>query len=1072
MGFSGDLTTFQLADIFQSLTNNQQTGTLHIHDDKTDQYIFFSHGMVRSVSSGKRRGIPLGQLLLTRGIVTQEQLDHALRQEQASEFRLGEVLVREGFCTEEDIKSAVRFQIQEAIYDLFSWKEAKFDFSEGGMATAIFGKRNQTSEVEVPTASLLMEAARRLDEWGRITDLLPSIHMVLTVIAEIPAMEDRPPEQDRILELVADGLTIESIIRKSAMGRYTVTQVIATYLREGYLREATDDEMLAFAEAKVLAGAPDLGAEIYHRLIEKNGEDESVRQLQGEALEASGCPEEAAAAYIRLAEIRGKQGRYAPAIEAYEHAGRLHALTPQQSDRLAELYVVDNREQEAAQMWLMRSQTLLNRKDLTGALATCEKAVGFATDSIDLYSLLARIRLEIGDTKGAVAAYEELARIHEQRSDTSSQLAAFRSILHIDASRSDLRSRIKVIQAQTARGRTRRKYTIALSIAGVILLVVLGGVAIQEVNTRKDFNAFQSDYHNSLLQAEGIKEAEARHIQLSQLQEEVQAFTPPFSLSDYSPELNAMRHKVTTALRDAQKALSQQRSRELERNRTEYESCLTLLKANTRENRAKAVALLQALSRRSPADRWIEAAQAKLKALSAETDQAKQLYEAIGKLTFDRAARFQKTRTLIESYPDSEYTSRVTVPVALRTDPVVTAKVLLDGKLVGTLSAKRPELVLDLPPVAPFTVTVVRPGFGDARGNTPWQATKFLSPTHTVNLKRAQSWDADLKAAVVASPLLVVGDPTLPPQAICGTSDGQVSAYHLKTGIRLWHFDGQRHGFDFRSSPYRQKDGVLLLDQSGRVISLSLVNGRPVGKLPEGDSGYQSSSLTTQPLFTQLQLFRSAACIIGSASGELVCLESATNRVMWKERVGEGASLMAPPALGPQGFFLPAPDNKLYWLGQSGKTLATQALQGICTTRITVQGKTLYTVTEQGVVSAIPVSGKAPPKWHSRGTQGPTSCPLLATPKRLFLGLEDRRVIALSPRSGKILWKQEMMPGPITVEMVVQGTDLLVASGNALVCLNQENGTIRWQQRMGDPLLTGLSATEGDIVVANEKGGL
>ena len=61
------------------------------------------------VSSDKRRGVRLGQLLLERGALTQEQLDQALahQKQNRNTLLLGEVLQQLGFCTEEQIMEAL-----------------------------------------------------------------------------------------------------------------------------------------------------------------------------------------------------------------------------------------------------------------------------------------------------------------------------------------------------------------------------------------------------------------------------------------------------------------------------------------------------------------------------------------------------------------------------------------------------------------------------------------------------------------------------------------------------------------------------------------------------------------------------------------------------------------------------------------------------------------------------------------------------------------------------------------------------------------------------------------------------
>ena len=73
------------------------------------------------VSGRKQRSagrLKLGTLLVTSGLVTQAQLDGALKRQSSDGGRLGEVLVNEGLVTEQDIVTAVAGQMRIGVVDL------------------------------------------------------------------------------------------------------------------------------------------------------------------------------------------------------------------------------------------------------------------------------------------------------------------------------------------------------------------------------------------------------------------------------------------------------------------------------------------------------------------------------------------------------------------------------------------------------------------------------------------------------------------------------------------------------------------------------------------------------------------------------------------------------------------------------------------------------------------------------------------------------------------------------------------------------------------------------------------
>ena len=63
---------------------------------------------------------PLGELLVTRGVLTKDQLGIALKEQGRTGKRMGEIMVDLGFCSEDDISQVVANQAGVEMVDL-SW---------------------------------------------------------------------------------------------------------------------------------------------------------------------------------------------------------------------------------------------------------------------------------------------------------------------------------------------------------------------------------------------------------------------------------------------------------------------------------------------------------------------------------------------------------------------------------------------------------------------------------------------------------------------------------------------------------------------------------------------------------------------------------------------------------------------------------------------------------------------------------------------------------------------------------------------------------------------------------------
>src|SRR5205085_2043478 len=86
----------------------------------------------------------------------------------AIEGRLGEILVSLGAITPRELERQVRFQIEEVVFEMMSWREGYFSFTEGPLSDV-----PTDAMVRIPTEALLMEGARRIDEWSRIEGRIP-----------------------------------------------------------------------------------------------------------------------------------------------------------------------------------------------------------------------------------------------------------------------------------------------------------------------------------------------------------------------------------------------------------------------------------------------------------------------------------------------------------------------------------------------------------------------------------------------------------------------------------------------------------------------------------------------------------------------------------------------------------------------------------------------------------------------------------------------------------------------------------------------------------------------------------
>lgn len=175
MALEGPLKELHIQDVFQLLDLGRKSGVLRVTSElrQSGGTVSFERGGVVAAALG-RDPQPLGARLVRAGRISSDQLERARAlQESGDKRRLGDILVADGAISRRELDRQLKAQIEEAIFELLSWKEGYFRFEEGATCEAMVD-----APVRIPTEALLMEAARRMDEWSRIEDKVPHLRVV------------------------------------------------------------------------------------------------------------------------------------------------------------------------------------------------------------------------------------------------------------------------------------------------------------------------------------------------------------------------------------------------------------------------------------------------------------------------------------------------------------------------------------------------------------------------------------------------------------------------------------------------------------------------------------------------------------------------------------------------------------------------------------------------------------------------------------------------------------------------------------------------------------------------------
>jgi tetratricopeptide (TPR) repeat protein len=232
MAIKGSLKEAGLADVCQLLALGQKTGSLSVADGSRFGQIFFDRGRITYARIVNRRD-RLGDILVRDGLLTQAQLERVLeRQAREPDVRIGELLVAHGHLTREILTRYIRLQIEEAIYHLFTWSRGSFFFEVDARPDAA------DVIVSINPESLLIEAARRVDEWSVIEQKIPHMDLVFDIARDRVEQSEAEltPEQKRILQHIDGSRTVQELVDRSGLTEFAVGKALFGFIQAGFAR--------------------------------------------------------------------------------------------------------------------------------------------------------------------------------------------------------------------------------------------------------------------------------------------------------------------------------------------------------------------------------------------------------------------------------------------------------------------------------------------------------------------------------------------------------------------------------------------------------------------------------------------------------------------------------------------------------------------------------------------------------------------------------------------------------------------------------------------------------------------
>ena len=321
MAIEGPLRELGIHDVFQLLDLSRKTGALRVTSELRDDAgdVLFDGGRVIHASI-QSNPTSIERILRQAGKIGDAEMRQANALPEQG-LGLGDRLVMSRAITQRELERQLRMAIENVIFELMSWREGFFSFEERVVADVPVDAR-----IRISTESLLMEGARRIDEWSRIADKVPSLSVVPSLA---PVDDDRAsvldllPHEWEVMMMIDGERDLRGIAGSLGSSEFEIAKIAYGLLSTGVVvllaperismqsLSALGDAMAAITSAEeALAGGRPADALAEARAALATGTDST-------------------AARLIVARALGRLARHQEAVDELRRAVQADPLTPE-----------------------------------------------------------------------------------------------------------------------------------------------------------------------------------------------------------------------------------------------------------------------------------------------------------------------------------------------------------------------------------------------------------------------------------------------------------------------------------------------------------------------------------------------------------------------------------------------------------------------------------------------------------------------------------------------------------------------------------------------------------------------
>ncbi|MHC4663593.1 MAG: outer membrane protein assembly factor BamB family protein [Planctomycetota bacterium] len=479
----GPLTLDLLDDIFTRLQQREIVANIIITDGESERVVYVSVGALRMLLLGRRRGLRFGEFLVEAKMVTRDDVNVALEDQQNPDKPprlLGEILVEMRKVEEKQVTRVLSAQVKREFLDCFTWSDAIVRMDAEDPSPKLFDPERPVIKYSDNLPKFFTGLSEAMAEHREVRSTFRTVH-------DVPRIEEEWRKDEiarkykgmtrRILELI-DGKSTVADIAKAA--RITEHECMVALYRRTVTGEVAIDWARDPATVRRERQAVADECRRIERAVEFMVEDRVARQRLALNYEYLGKHDKAAEQWSILIDREVSHGRVDNALAALAKKVKIHPEDFEAHEKRVLVAYRAKRLELAVKFGVELAGLYARQGFIKRASDLYGKIIEWAPSNIDARKGYAELARDTGDRETALDHLRAVAAQLEKKGAREILEPVYEDILKLDNADAAARSFMR-IRAKEAQSWLMRRGPLVLCL---LLILISGGIVILDIRAR------------------------------------------------------------------------------------------------------------------------------------------------------------------------------------------------------------------------------------------------------------------------------------------------------------------------------------------------------------------------------------------------------------------------------------------------------------------------------------------------------------------------------------------------------------------------------------------------------------